>query len=193
MGMGFYFHPNEIGMAEEQERIEKEQQERLDSCLESALLKNEPVVDEGDSPKVQPRRGLLRRILKKIFGKNREQEGNLFEPKFNAREEFAIWVRQEFPELWNGRLLLRYGAVNKRKKEVYEAAKKACEHGVKTTNNCVNSRFYHTLHQLSQSFYKSSKFGNDVKRLVEWIENVAPNLNNGELHYGTGLVVKRRK
>src|SRR3989344_7242996 len=52
---------------------EKEQQEKLSSRLEDVLSENEPVVE------------------KKATAEIRE-----FNPRFNAREEFAVWVRQEF-------------------------------------------------------------------------------------------------
>ncbi len=152
----------EVCLVEEEfaidEEHEKEQRKEYESLLEGVLADEEPVE-------------------KKSRGERK------FEPKFNAREEFAVWMMQEFPEIFNDSG--NYENVTKRREEVYKAAKLACEHGVRTTELCVLDMFYSYLDCLSD--YDDSNFGKKVSCLIRLIESLAPNLNRGELHYGTEL------
>src|SRR3990167_8604834 len=72
-----------------------------------------------------------------------ETEENGFNPKFNVREEFAVWIRQQFPKLKkHAKKGLVYPELDARAEEVYQAALGAVNHGVTSTKDCANSRLY---------------------------------------------------
>ena len=178
-------------LTNEQIKAEKEQREKYESLLEDVLTeeKSNEVLEMEDS-KTQPRKGLLRRI-KEYFGYRNDKNNNPFDPKFNPREEFVVWVKEEFPELWNGQDK-SYENLERRRKEVYKAAKKACKHGIKTTDYCVRSYFYKYLRYLDNLSDKSTpEFVKVINSLVEHIEFFSVNLNTGKLHYGTRIVSRR--
>jgi len=69
---------------------------------------------------------------------------NSFNPAFNVREEFAIWARQEFPELQRCvERRQKYPALLEREAEVIEGARKAYQHAMKTlrTGSCIHYSF----------------------------------------------------
>ena len=61
-----------------------------------------------------------------------------FNPKFNVREEFTLWVREQFPELKEHTdQNLAYEEVETRREEIYQAALGAVNHGVASTEACA--------------------------------------------------------
>ena len=118
-----YVNPDEIGLTERQEQDQRE----LGARLESVLLSEEPSVETQEGV------GLRR-----------------FEPKFNVREEFAVWVREQFPELIEyAQSGERYVALEERRKEVMKGAKMAYEHAIRTTENCARASFVVSFGRLS--------------------------------------------
>jgi hypothetical protein len=118
---------------------------------------------------------------------------NPFKYTFNVREEFAVWLRQEFPYLEPHKPdSSSYVSLLKRREEVCEAAKAACEHGVNTTDACVRSKFEGYLENLDSSISDAS-FTNEISSLVNWIEHVSMDLDNHGGHYGTRVVSERSR
>ena len=188
---GWYLHPTEIGVNPEQE-----QQAKVASFLEDILFDNTPVAEEllvteteNGYKNNQPPKGLIGRI-KHFFGYGLVQErkllGKPFEPSFNAREEFAVWIRQEFPELWEYAVRNQeYTKLTERKDEVLEGARMAYEHAMETSNSCVRSSFECRFSQFEKCNTKN--FPRDLNSMITWIEEVSANLGE-TTHYGTEVV-----
>lgn len=151
---GWYVHPGELGTNAEQEMAEREEERRIGSFLESSLI--------GDEPKTTE---------EKQNGKGE------FNPKFNVREEFAIWVREQFPELneYAGRKE-KYDALIERKDEVLDGARQAYKHAMETTRACTKNVFDTWFKKLESN---SGNFGSNLEEFVEYIEVVASNLGVG--------------
>ena len=109
-GNSFVLKPGEVAF---DKRLTKREKTKGETLLEKALLEEE-IVEEKDRKRIKP-----------------------FEPKFNVREEFSVWIRDQFPELkkYASRKKGSYVKLERRKKEVYAAAVLACNHGIKTTQN----------------------------------------------------------
>lgn len=107
-----------------------------------------------------------------------------FKPRFNAREEFVAWIDKEFPELeiYTGNTAA-YEALEKRKEEVYEAARQACLHGLETTLGCARGPFYILLPHLTADRDDHLK---NLAELVRWIKHLSPNLKTSGKDYGRG-------
>lgn len=154
-------HPDELVLNEEYQR-------KADSLLVKVLLKKE-------RPK---------KPVKETPAKGERE----FNPTFNVREEFAVWVKKEFPKLgiYAGNYWM-YGALDKRRDEVYEAAKSACKHGIRTGSACVREAFRDIYDDLKDSYKckaNSRDFCKDVNKLITWIEKCALNLKSkGKKHY----------
>ena len=208
----WYAHPQELYSTEDQTRDEREQQAKVDSLLESVVL-DETSTDEILLAETQTRNarkvsfvgGLVNRI-KDLFGYYPSQLQKLdtlldktlaaetgiprrskFDPKFNVREEFAVWVREQFPDLSNyaqkGRV---YQDLEDRRQEVYDAAKLACDHGLETTEACVKSEFAYLRATLKDTRHHDISY--PIYQLVKFIEHVSANLRDkGTRHYGTHL------
>ncbi len=117
-----HVHPDELSSNKEcevaQKKLYEEQQKKINSLLDEYLLEN-PAVEKKSRKKIK-----------------------LFEPKFNAKDEFPVWIRQEFPKLKEySKTCKRYSVLNKRIKEVEKAAEKAWE-GVEEATRQGN-RFCH--------------------------------------------------
>lgn len=159
-----YLHPNELFTAEEKETIDKYQNERFSSMLDNVLLSNQLPDNNNELPAGQ----------------------RAFEPKFNAREEFALWVRQEFPELDRhvaGKT--KYDTLLARKEEVIGAARKAYEHAMQTTRTCVSHAFDVRFRELKESDFlflgpetpRGYNLGTKLLSFVDLIEGVSSSLN----------------
>ena len=164
----WWVHPDELMSAKEYERHEekklKERNKEISQVLEAALLEEEIIEKKG------------RKRLKP------------FEPKFNPREEFAVWMQEQFPEL-KQRVSKNeeYNAVKRRKKEIYAAATLACNHGIETTRACVRRMFDTGLARLDST--SNLSFNKNLVYLLGVIEQVSANLGDKkDLHYGTELV-----
>src|SRR3989344_5460960 len=73
-----YVHPSEVDLAEEQRTVTEHEQRKINSQLEEMLSDDITTAETSDTDAVPEK---------------------AFKPKFNAREEFAVWIRQEFPKL----------------------------------------------------------------------------------------------
>ena len=144
-GEGWYVHPDELQSKESGET------DTINSKDLSNLLSE--TVPESDS------------LEKKTAQKE-------FAPKFNVREEYAIWIREQFPELkthWARGT--DYSALKKRKDEVMDGAKLAYEHALKTTTGCTRSDFRDSYIEISEG-----NLSRNLGNFVELIERVARNL-----------------
>lgn len=172
-GDRLHAHPDEL-KAREERVLGEEQKKELDSLLESTSTEEMP--EEAS-------KGAFYRI-KSFFGFkpiDPEEEKRKFKPKFNVREEFAVWIDTEFPELkrQNFSMLGNYEVLGKRKDEVYRAAKLACKHGIKTAESCVKGEFKRSLRRLNQRFQNDYEFRRELIWLINYIEYVSPNLSVG--------------
>ena len=160
---GWYVHPSEIDhLTKEQAQAEKERQKQGNSQLEEILLNS--VQDTKDKTRT--------RTKKKSFN-----------PAFNVREEFAVWVRQEFPRLKQyAKSRKGYSALTRRKAEVMEGARMAYEHAKKTTDSCVTDAFQEKYNNLECS--DGMDFPRHLCQMVKYIEHVSANLGKSN-HYGT--------
>jgi hypothetical protein len=102
-----------------------------------------------------------------------------FEPTFNAREEFALWVRQHYPQK-NHTLIMEH------QREILDAATKACVHADQETKSCVRDQFLYLYRDMKDCTYSTGGFCSALYEFVNYIELVSHNLR-GELHYGTSL------
>ncbi|HLC56179.1 MAG TPA: hypothetical protein VJJ23_02985 [Candidatus Nanoarchaeia archaeon] len=161
-GYRWYVHPSELPTPEEINLHERKEQEKINSQLKSILLADEPIVKMSIT---------------------RQKS---FDPKFNAREEFVVWIREEFPELKKySKNKRKYSDLINRKKEVMEGAKKAYEHALKTTDSCVRVDFIESFKELNK---RMGNFANGLDEFVTFIEYVSANLiNKKDRHYGTTL------
>jgi hypothetical protein len=114
------------------EEFEKEEQARKNSLLEGILTQEEPCLQ----------------------GSNGEQHG--FNPAFNAKDEFAIWVRQEFPELHTYPKGQKYETLTQRTEEVKQAANKAYD-GVVTASKANGKNLYCQRKYLGE-FYNNFRY-----------------------------------
>jgi len=97
-----------------------------------------------------------------------------FEPKFNVREEFALWVREQFPELRKyarGRGNV-YKELEERREEVYEAALGAVNHGVVSTETCASSRLSSGWTKFEKGFKQTASPKKRAKSLMAFVEAV---------------------
>ena len=161
-GYRWYVHPSELPTPEEINLHERKEQEKINSQLKSILLADEPIVKMSIT---------------------RQKS---FDPKFNAREEFVVWVREEFPELMYQKG--HYEIPSKRRREVYEAAIAACRHGIETTGACVQRTFQNNFSNLMTD--GCSDLEVRIYSIVSLIECVSANLGNENRHYGTILARK---
>lgn len=197
-------HPGELIGNEKLDQARKEYQEKLDALLsgdapvieadiifdarlDDILLDDAPIVEKNNGNS----KGLMGRI-KRFFDykHNHIQIGRPFDPKFNVREEFAVWMREEFPDLdlYTGQRGA-YKELETRREEVYKAAVLACEHGIETTGACVQATFSIILDHLKDTDYH---FNIKIYELVDFIEKVSANLDTKEeRHYGTRLDRRR--
>jgi len=115
----------------------------------------------------------------------REDDGS-FDPKFNVREEFPLWIRDQFPELMMHANKKRvYEALESRKEEVFEAALGALTHGVNSTDACARSRLYGGWSAMQKGFRKGAHRKNrsrNLAKFVEAIEDLSISLG-GDSHY----------
>jgi len=117
----------------------------------------------------------------KSSGDNKE-----FKPRFNVREEFALWIRDQFPELniYSKRKAI-YQDLETRREEVYQAALGAVNHGVTSTEACATARLRTGWDKFEEGFGPN---GNPRKRaksldaFVKSVEDLSISLG-GDKHY----------
>jgi len=142
------------------------------------LLSEEPSVE---SEEVLPE-GFVDK-LKRFFGWEARRFYSKFVPRFNSREEFAVWINENFPEDED---------ILAHKNEVYSAARLACRHGIQTAEKCVRSEFEYQSRQLEQ--VRRYNFPIFIRNLVSLIERVSVNMSTPERrHYGTFLDRRERE
>jgi len=131
--------------------FQEQQEQKINSLLENVL--SEEVPEE----------------------KRNTREKRKFKPKFNVREEFVVWMRQEFPELNDYEYRNEpYKELIQRKEEVLDGARQACEHGVRTTGGCTRGYFKDQKKTLSQ--WSESTFTSNIRGLISNIEIISSNL-----------------
>jgi len=206
-----------LGVEDPEDRLAKEREAALERRKAAAqpviadLLVAEEPVDVIDE--------MWQGMLDEEAPAEEEKDEHAFNPSFNVREEFAVWVRKEFPkideyqlnheDMYEEELYGRYiyppeqrrrmrnrkGKVyeelDARMKEVHEAAKLACAHGTKTTQECVAAQFQKLGNLVKTNYRNPEKYAGTISSLVNWIETVSGNLGK-QKHYGT-RVVKGRK
>lgn len=147
----WYVHPNELQITEEQAKREKEQEQKVSSLLEDVLMA-EPIASDNGSV---------------------SQNG--FNPRFNAREEFAVWVRQEFPELKTyADKDKKYDILLKREKEIMNGAKLVYKHAMGTVSGgCVRGLFRDSYKTLNEN---TTGLAYRLENFVKLIERVSSNL-----------------
>ena len=144
---GWYVHPEELTRTEDQIKAEEEQREKFDSLLED-VLSDEPSISEKEEPSTERKE---------------------FKPKFNAREEFAIWVRQEFPNIDD---------ISERKEEVLKGARMAYDHAMRTIDGgCIQISFKDRYNSLN---YNNEDLAYNLNNFVKLIEKVSSNLRSRE-------------
>jgi len=115
-----------------------------------------------------------------------EEHNREFKPKFNVREEFAVWVREQFPEL--GRYSKKrsiYKALEERREEVYQAALGAVNHGANSTQDCAANRLYSGWVGFEREFKPEGDPRKRVKileKFVKSLEDLSISLG-GDKHY----------
>ncbi len=207
-GTEWSLHPDELRTNKEHEEAEKKRQKIIDSKLEEILQVAEPKTEEeiitdreaikentGNRTEYQKEThtGIVSKILN-YFRKSRTEvasnAGNPFKPEFNPREEYAVWLKKEFPELDTyARRGEKYIALIERKEEVLGGAKKAYRHAMDTTTDCVKRNFADKYNALVESS-KTNYFTRSTNDFLKYIIYVSYNLNNGreERHYGTAIM-----
>ncbi len=109
-----------------------------------------------------------------------------FNPLFNVREEFALWVREEFPELKEYAKKRRvYRELEERKDEVYEAALGAVNHGVASTEACATSRLRYGWKDMEEGFGEKGKpriRAKSLEKFVDALEDLSVSLG-GDKHF----------
>lgn len=127
-----------------------------------------------------------------------------FHPRVNVREEFVLWVMQQFPDLKKystNRTI--YPELETRKKHVYEAALGAVNHGVLSTEACAKARLKQGWQEFEAAFTENAKPEDRAKGLsafVRSLEDLSISLG-GDEHYtkcghyltGTGYYSSERK
>jgi len=109
-----------------------------------------------------------------------------FRPQFNVREEFVLWIREEFPDLenyTNGRRV--YHELEERKEEVYQAALGAVNHGMESTGACAKAKLYQGWSAFETGFGRggtSRKRPRGLGKFVEALEALSISLK-GDPHY----------
>ena len=129
-----------------------------------------------------------------------EDEKREFRPLFNAREEFAVWIREQFPQLKTYALNREsYDDLTERKKEVMKGARSAYEHALLTAHGCARTSFEVAFARLSGDksrlkCYKSVPLDRQngslkIFYMTEEDENIEENSKNFFAKYLEGFVV----
>ena len=140
-------HPSELSLSKEQRQVGK----GFDSLLDDLLL-GEPIKENKTRRKTIP-----------------------FKPKFNAKEEFPVWVRDQFPSLKKyARTKQAYAKLSRRIDEVKEAAQTAWK-GVQRSTTLRRDRYCHRnfLKPKFTRFYNAAEPSQENKReYVAALENL---------------------
>lgn len=109
-----------------------------------------------------------------------------FKPKFNVREEFVLWVREQFPELkQRAKRKKVYEELETRKDEVYQAALGAVNHGVTSTEACATAKLRYGWSAFEEGFGEhgdSRKRAKSLEKFVESLEDLSISLG-GNNHF----------
>lgn len=169
----WHVHPEEIGLSKEEEKQDEQRLRRKQSVLERTLVTKEPI----DRPRTN-------------------ESSTDYDPKFNPREEFVLWMESQFPGITRSYVPLMK-KILARKQEVYAAARLACQHGIRTAESCVQETFREILSDLKHSNRVSKvsqkSYDKDFCRylhdLVALSKQVSGNLvSRNHWHYGTHKV-----
>ena len=115
-----------------------------------------------------------------------DQSKKPFKPKFNVREEFALWVREQFPDLPKyAKKKGIYHELEERRQEVYEAALGAVNHGVTSTTACATSRLHSGWTKFETGFDGDGtpkKRAKSLEGFVRAVEDLSISLG-GDTHF----------
>ena len=163
-----YVHPSEVDLAEEQRTVTEHEQRKINSQLEEMLSDDTTAAETSNTDTMSEK---------------------AFKPKFNVREEFAVWIRQEFPQLQEyAERNQEYTELTERKAEVMESARKAYGHAIKTTDFCFRQEFRNKFDQLE--WHYNTDFPRYLYDMITYIEKISANLTDEVMHYGTMLAEK---
>ena len=109
-----------------------------------------------------------------------------FKPKFNVREEFALWIREQFPELKTHAKKKRiYQELETRREEIYQAALGAVNHGATSTEACATARLRYGWDKFEEGFGingNPKKRAKSLEAFVSSVENLSVSLG-GDKHF----------
>jgi len=129
---------------------------------------------------------ILQNLLSAEEPKIEESQARTFNPKFNVREEFPVWIKEQFPEIGQyARKRKIYPELESRREEIYQAALGAVNHGVTSTNACATARLHQGWKEFERGFGKSGtpkKRARSLERFVEAIKDLSLSLG-GNPHY----------
>jgi len=109
-----------------------------------------------------------------------------FKPKINVREEFVLWIREQFPEL--GEYIKKggiYKSLETREEEIYQAALGAVNHGLTSTEDCASTRLHSGWVEFEKGFGVKGNPRRRAKSLgsfVKALEDLSISLG-GDKHY----------
>ena len=109
-----------------------------------------------------------------------------FKPIFNVREEFVLWIREQFPKLKTyAKKKQIYEPLETRKDEVYQAALGAVNHGALSTEACASAKLRSGWDDFEDGFGKKgdpNKRAKSLESFVRSLEELSISLG-GDKHY----------
>ncbi len=113
-----------------------------------------------------------------------------FKPVFNVREEFALWIREQFPDLKTYAKKRRvYQDLESRKEEIYQAALGAVNHGVLSTEACATAGLRYGWNKFEEGFGTTGNPNNRARSLeafVSSLEKLSISLGGDKHHTEAG-------
>ncbi|MDP3881334.1 MAG: hypothetical protein Q8Q31_00455 [Nanoarchaeota archaeon] len=109
-----------------------------------------------------------------------------FNPIFNVREEFPLWVQEQFKHLTkHAKRKMAYEELEKRRDEVYQAALGVVKHGLMSTDACATARLREGWEDFERGFGEQSNpagRAGSLEKFVEAIKDLSVSLG-GNSHY----------
>lgn len=161
------------------------------SRIDYSFLRSEIAYDENTNVHdLNPSRLTNLLETEEPISENKGIEQKIFQPKFNVREEFAIWVRGQFPQLKeHSRTETDYPALIDRENEIMQEAQKAYAHINSTeTHGCTLTTFEQFFNKLTRG---NGNFIINLEKFVGLIESTSANLSAAYKHHGTQLSNRR--
>lgn len=134
-------------------------------------------------------RDMMNKLDELLSGEEPEEKAEFrkeFKPKFNVREEFALWIREQFPRLQDyAKKKEEYKLLESRREEVYQAALGAVNHGVNSTEVCAMARLRRGWNEFEKGFGAKGnpkKRAKSLESFVKALEELSISLG-GDKHY----------